>query len=70
MSAFERLLLPGALNCPYVVAERYANCDRGSTRGKKRRAYSVYNCPTCHHEMRLTVGLPNGDLKKPPRYDH
>ena len=56
MSAFERLMVPGCTELPACRCGQemdIASIERlpeGSD-----AAVRIYRCPTCHHEMRLTV---------------
>jgi hypothetical protein len=56
MSLFERLLEPGCIElpaCACVKEMHIANLDPIPQRNDAH--IRVYNCPACHHEMRLTV---------------
>jgi hypothetical protein len=54
MSAFERLLVPGSTELPECRCGKemqIASIDRLPERNDAH--IRVYNCPACHHEMRL-----------------
>ena len=56
MSAFERLLVPGCTELPECRCGKemqIASVDRLQEGSDVH--IRVYNCPACHHEMRLTV---------------
>ena len=56
MSAFERLLVAGCTELPECRCGKemqIAGVDRIQERSDVH--IRVYNCPSCHHEMRLTV---------------
>ena len=64
MLAFERLLVPGCTELPACRCGKemqIASLDQ--LPGKSDAYVRVYNCPACHHERRLTVGLPTQRLK-------
>jgi hypothetical protein len=56
MSAFERLLVPGNTELPECRCGKEMQIARVDEFPDRTDAQiRVYNCSTCHHEMRLTV---------------
>jgi hypothetical protein len=56
MSDFERLLVPGCTELPACRCGTEMHIARtNSLAGKSDTHIRVYDCPACHHEMRLTV---------------
>jgi hypothetical protein len=56
MSDFERLLVPGCTELPACRCGKEMHIARTkSLAGKSDTHIRVYDCPACHHEMRLTV---------------
>jgi hypothetical protein len=55
MSDLERLLVPVALNCLLVGAEKKCTSTTLCHCRKDDTHIRVYRCLTCHYEMRLTV---------------
>ena len=56
MSNFERLLVPGCTELPPCQCGTEMHIARThSLAGKIDAHIRVYDCPACHHEMRLTV---------------
>jgi len=56
MSDFERLLVPGCAELPACRCGKEMHVARTySMVGKSDTHIRVYDCPACHHEMRLTV---------------
>jgi hypothetical protein len=65
MSDFERLLVSGYTELPACRCGKEMHIARtDSLAGKSDAHIRVYDCPTCHHEMRLTVwGANPSDLR-------
>jgi hypothetical protein len=56
MSDFERLLVPGCAELPACRCGKEMHVARTHSLARKSDTHiRVYNCPTCHHEMHLTV---------------
>ena len=56
MSAFERLLVPGCTELPECRCGKEMQIARVDRLQEKSDVHiRVYYCPSCHHEMRLTV---------------
>jgi hypothetical protein len=56
MSAFERALLPGGTESPECrCGKKMRTASADPFLGKRDTHIRVYDCPVCHHEMRLTV---------------
>ena len=72
MSLFERLLEPGCIESPACACGKEMHiADLDPIPQRSDAHIRVYNCPACHHEMRLTVlGNRHGGLvhkKRRPR---
>lgn len=53
---FERLLVPGCTDLPPCVCGKEMQVARTCSVPESADTHiRVYVCPTCHHEMRLTV---------------
>jgi hypothetical protein len=56
MMEFERLLVPGSTELPACRCGEEMRITRTDRLESDAEAHiRVYNCPVCHHEMRLTV---------------
>ena len=56
MSAIERLLVPGSTELPECRCGKEMQLTRIEELPDRTDAQiRIYNCPVCHHEMRLTV---------------
>jgi hypothetical protein len=56
MSAFERLLVPGFTEFPDCRCGKEMRIASIDPLPERRDTHiRVYDCPACHHEMRLTV---------------
>ncbi len=56
MSAIERLLVPGSTELPACHCGKEMQIASLDPLPERRDAHiRIYKCPSCHHEMRLTV---------------
>jgi hypothetical protein len=55
MSVIERLLVPGCTELPECRCGKEMQIVGTHRLPKSDAEIRVYNCPACHHEMRLTV---------------
>jgi hypothetical protein len=62
---FERLLVPGCTDLPACRCGKEMQIVRTSSFPEGTEAHiRVYDCPVCHHELRLTVwGAEPEDLR-------
>ena len=62
---FERLLVPGCTDLPACRCGKEMQIVRTSSLPESTEAHiRVYDCPACHHELRLTVwGAEPEDLR-------
>ena len=71
---FERLLVPGCTDLPACRCGKEMQIARTSSLPEGTEAHiRVYDCPVCHHELRLTVwgrepeGLKNMSINRRSR---
>jgi hypothetical protein len=56
MSVFERLLVPGCTELPICrCGKEMKIASLAPLPGRDDVHIRIYKCPSCHHEMRLTV---------------
>ena len=70
MSVFERLLVPGCTELPECRCGKEMQILRTHRLPKSDADIRVYNCPACHHEMRLAFGLTTQRLSAKREMGH